>query len=98
MVPRDPTHGSSGSYRGLSPQSRCAAGLARDSAAAAATLERRARLRGKSESAAPSSGNVRRVSELPGAGAAAEEDCSPLECARCRQEFEINWEEGNGVN
>ena len=20
-----------------------------------------------------------------------------LECARCRQEFEINWEEGNGV-
>jgi len=27
----------------------------------------------------------------------AEKNCARLECARCRQEFEINWEEGNGV-
>src|SRR5437762_4146968 len=76
MVPCDPTHGSSGSYRSQSPQSRRAARLARDSAAAAATLERCARLRRQSESAAPSSGNLRRVSELSRAGAAAQKDSS----------------------
>src|SRR5882762_4292956 len=77
-APRDRTQRPPGSARHQPPQGRCAQGLARNPAAPATVLECRARLRGKPQSAAPPSGNVRRLSELPSAGAAAEEDDRPL--------------------
>src|SRR5258705_13221947 len=74
MVPRHPTDGPSGSYRNQSPQSRRAPSLARDPATASANLERRTGLGGKPQSASASSGSLRRLPELSGAGAAAEEN------------------------
>src|SRR5712671_280004 len=76
VVPRPRTHGPSGSYRRQSPQGRRAPSLARDPAAPAAALERRAGLDGKPESTAASSGNLRRVSQLSCSRALAEENGS----------------------